>query len=303
MNKFSFRFTPFVDPIGRVSDKPSSQEVGITDNPHLFNGEGLLLLALLGKLEKSDIDFVDQCLSNVEVVPGLFRRHPVDFQNQYQIPFHSVSHDEQNGICFAVAASPEHFRNYAFDMVNYGYEYGWQYCDLYPKYSFFPFFWDSPIKVSKLLWEYIKDFRAHPEDSNSVDLRHPPFIVALTQIRQPRDRAFYKIAAALKPTLFETINLALATIFTSTGDPFKGRGGTKLMAWFRILAIQRLGSTSMLLKLAHKIFNRNLTKKLGNDYPLKLINSYFDRSFDGLRHPMISLVAEYLELQKNKVFL
>ena len=154
--------------------------------------------------------------------------------------------------------------------------------------------------MAKELYAYIKDFRANPQDSNAVDLRHPPYIVALTQIRQPRDRAFYKIAAALKPTLFETIYLAIAIIFSSTGDPSEGRGGTKLMAWFRMLAIERLKSTSMLLKLAHMIFNRNLTKKMGSDYPLKLINSYFDRSFDGIRHPMIALVAEYLELRKKK---
>jgi hypothetical protein len=55
----------------------------------------------------------------------------------------------------------------------------------------------------------------------------------------------------------------------------------------------------MLLKLAHKIFNRNLTKKLGTDYPYKLISMYFDRNDNGLRHPMIMLVKEYLELQKK----
>lgn len=299
MNNFSYTFSPFIDPCGRPSDKPYSQENGITDNGNLFMGEGLLLLSLLGRMQKSDIDFVDQQLLAVEVAPGLFIRHSIEFQKQYNISWHSTSHDEYNGICFMVAASPEFFRINAVDIVEYGTAYDWQYCDLYPRANFFPFFLDSPIKVAKELYAYIKDFRAHPEDSNSVDLRHPKHIVALTQIRQPRDRAFYKIAAALKPTLFETIYLAIAIIFSSTGDPSKGRGGTKLMVWFRMLAIQRLGSTSMLLKLAHIIFNRNLTKKLGSDYPLKLINSYFDRSFDGIRHPMIALVAEYLELRKK----
>jgi hypothetical protein len=300
MNKFSYRFSPFVDPIGRVSDKPFLQEEGITDNPHLFDGEAVLLLALLGRLEKSDIEFVDQTLIDVEVAPGLFRRHSKTFQEKYSIPFHSVSHDEYNGICMMAAASPEFFRTYAHDIVFYGERYNWQYCDLYPNSDFFQYFFDNPIKAIREVKSYLADIKANPQDTNSVDLRHSPNIVALTQIRQPRDAAFYKIAAGMIPSLFQTLNLAFAIVFTSTGDPKEGRGGTKLMAWFRMLAIRRLNGESLLLKLAHKLFERVLTKKLGIDYPYKLISMYFDRDDNGLRHPMIMLVKEYLELQKLK---
>lgn len=299
MNNFSYRFAPFIDPIGRVSDKPYTQEMGVTDNPHLFNGEALLLLSLLGRLEKSDIDFVHQSLLETEVVPGLFSRHPKSFQKEYAIPWHSVSHDEYNGICFMTAASPEFFRNTAIDITLYGKRYNWQYCDLYPNSEFFHYFFDNPITVIKEVRAYLADMKANPQDTNSVDLRHSQNIVALTQIRQPRDVAFYKIAAGLTPSLFQTINLALATIFTSTGDPKEGRGGTKLMAWFRMVAIRRLNGESFLLKIAHKLFEYILTKKLGTDYPYKLISMYFDRNDNGLRHPMIMLVKEYLELQKK----
>lgn len=300
MNKFSQRFYPFLDPIKRPSDKPFSQEDGISDNPLLFSGEGLLLLSLLGRLEKSDIAFCDNALVEVEVTPGLYRRQPAYYQDQYKIPMNAISHDEYNGICFMVAASPEFFRSYALDIVNYGERYSWQYNDIAPRANFFEALKDNPIKTIKELRAYLKDNKENPHDTNSVDLRHPPHIIALGQWRQPRDRAFYKIAAGIEPSLFEIINLALATIFSSLGDPFKSRGGTKLMAWFRMLAVRRLNGEGLLLRVAHAIFERNLTKKLGIDYPYKLISNYFDRDDNGLRHPLIMLVKEYLELQKTK---
>jgi len=299
MNSFSHRFSPFVDPIGRVSDKPFSQEDGITDNPLLFTGEGLLLLSLLGRLEKSDIAFCDNALVEVEVAPGLYRRQPAYYQNQYKIPMNAVSHDEYNGVCFMVAASPEFFRSYALDIVNYGERYGWQFNDIAPRTNFFEALFSSPLKTIKELRAYLKDAKENPHDTNSVDLRHPAHIIALGQWRQLRDRAFYKIAAGIDLSLFDTLYLTIATLLSASGDPFKSRGGTKLMSWFRILAIKRLNGEGLLLKLAHKLFERILTKKLGTDYPHKLILNYFDRNDDGLRHPMIMLVKEYLELQKK----
>ena len=292
----SSKMFPFVDPIGRVSDKPFDQEDGVTDNPLLFTGEVVLLLKLLGELGKPEIAAMDEILMEVEVVPGLFRRQPEKYQLKYNIPRNAVSHDEYNGVCFFVAACPEYFRTYANDIIKYGQYYGWQYNDIAPRANFFQALKDRFFQTLKELKAFTDDVKANPQNTNAVDLRHPQHIIALGQFRQPRDRAFYKIAAALEPTLFEITYLSIATVFSSMGPALEHRGGTKLMAWFRILAIEELKYDNFLLRMAHKLFRRNLTKKLGTEYPTKLILSYFDRlSANKTRHPMIDLVDQYVK--------
>jgi hypothetical protein len=290
---------PFLDPIGRISDKPRSQEYGITDNPLLFTGEAALLLALSKQLTIAEIRKIEMIITQVQIMSGLYRRHPEILQRQYAIPRNAVSHDEYNGICFMVAANPDYLRFYAIGIVEYGERYGWQFNDLSPRENFFEVFKHSPIKTVRQLLAYLKDKAANPQDTNSVDLRHPLHIIALGQWRQPRDRAFYKIAAGRQPTMFEELYLALATVFSSFGDPFKARGGTKLMSWFRMLSIRRLNGESFLLKLAHKIFERNLTKKLGTNYPVTLALAYFDRKETGVSHPLIGMIYDVINLTKK----
>jgi len=287
---------PFLDPIGRVSDKPKDQEYGITDNPLLFTGEAALLLALSNQIGKNEVGRLDEILTECEIYPGLYRRQPAYYQDQYKIPMNAVSHDEYNGVCFMVAACPEFFRSYALDIVNYGEKFDWQFNDIAPYGSFFPQLFDAPFQTIKELRLYLKDKKENPQDTNSVDLRHPPYIISLGQWRQPRDRAFYKIAAGLEPSMFEVINLAAATVFSSLGDPFKSRGGTKLMSWFRMLAIERLDYESRLLKLAHKVFRLNLKKALGEEYPTRLALNYFDRlSANETRHPLIDMIDKHVK--------
>lgn len=285
--------SPFLDPIDRVSDKPRSQEDGITDNPLLFSGEAALLFKVLGLYHRPEYLKLKYTLDQVQVVPGLFRRQPESLQNRYNIPRNAVSHDEYNGICFMVASCPDYLRKYAVDIVEYGQKYGWQYNDIAPNWDFFEFLLNDPIKAIKSLLAYIKDKKQNPQDTNSVDLRHPGYVIALGQWRQPRDRAFYKITAAQNPTLFEIFNLAVATVFSSLGDVLKSRGGTKLMSWFRILAIKTLNKKSLLLDLSFKFFDWNMTRKLGTNYPTILATNYFDRKDEGLSHPLIELIDRY----------
>jgi len=63
-------FAPFIDPIDRVSDKPSHQEKGITDNGLLFTGEAALLLAELSELTYPQKEFMSSMLTQCRLVPG-----------------------------------------------------------------------------------------------------------------------------------------------------------------------------------------------------------------------------------------
>ena len=125
-------FAPFLDPIGRPSDKPYHQEDGITDNPLLFTGEAALLLNNQNKLGYKELMTILRVVKESTVEPGLYRRQPEYYQKQYSIPWNSVSHDEYNGICFMVAAHPDSLRFIACDIVSYGERNEWQYNDLNP---------------------------------------------------------------------------------------------------------------------------------------------------------------------------
>jgi len=286
-------FYPFLDPIGRVSEKPGYPNHGITDNPHLFTGEAVLLLSLLGKFDKSDMFEIRQNLLWTQAYPGLYRRHPFTFQNQYKIPYHLSSHDEYNGICFLSCAIPE-FQSYAREIVNYGKKCNSQYNDLKPGANFLVPLLHSPLKTLKSLYQYYKDHKANPHNTNAVDQRHALDIVAVSTWRQPRDICFYKIAAQLKPSLFESFYLGLAIIFTSYSKlTHQNRGGTLLLAWFRMIAIKKSKNEPLMVKFAHWYFNRRLTSKFGSSYAHIISIAYFNNvGKKGELHPIRNLIKE-----------
>ena len=297
-------FAPFIDPIDRVSDKPSHQEKGITDNGLLFTGEAALLLAELSELTYPQKEFMSSMLTQCRVVPGLYRRHPPVYQERFDIPWHGISHDEQNGITMMVAAAPEligHLNN----MIQYGKENGWQYNDLNPGSNFFKALLKSPISTIIKLKAYLKDYKDNPQDTASVDFRHDGDITAISSLRQPRDVAFYKIVANQKATLFSVLWLAIAMILCTRSTITDGsRGGTMLMAWFRNIALKRTGLKGYkgyILKLAISIFNSKLAKKYGQRYPEVLAIAYFDRLGKYKeRHPMIFYIKKYLDIGSKK---
>lgn len=291
----------FVDRIGRASDKPFSQEDGLSDNPLLISGELLFLKNILGTITEQDKLFAKQILEWSQVEPGLFRRHPEFFQKEHNIPYHNTSHDEQLGICLIDytlnnGRKITEYGTYCQDMVHYGHKYNWMFYDLVPKSDFYKYYYSDPVKATKELYAYYKDWKNSPNDTNSVDFRHNPNISALSGIRQPRDRALYKMCAGQNPGFIGAAWLSLAIIISSTGKLDDGsRGGTMLLAWFRMQLMNMLEKQNWLVNLAHKYFNYKLTKRFGEGYPTLIADKYFDRvGPNGERHPIISLIWSYL---------
>jgi hypothetical protein len=293
------KFEPFIDPIGRVSDKARNDEQGITDNPLLFTGEAALLLAKTGQLTITSMLFLEKMLTDCTVVDGLFRRHPESMQKQYAIPRNKISHDEYNGIMFMAAAIPA-MKRHAEAVVAYGQKYCWQFNDIHPRANFFKSFINSPIDTFLKLQAYLKDIKNNPQDTNSVDLRHDGSVVSLSSLRQPRDIAFYKLVAGYSPSLFNVLWLCTSIVLTSYKTIEEGsRGGTILMAWFRNVALNSLklkGFKGFLIRQSIKFFDSKLTKKYSAKYPAIIARLYWDRvGTSHERHPMIYLIQKYLD--------
>lgn len=290
---------PFVDELGRPSDKPRDFEHGITDNPLLFLGELLLLKQSLGELTFEGLCYVEQILVDCRVQKGLYSRHPKSFFEKYPFTVNKMSHDENNGIAF-IALSIPMLRYHLLEMIDYLKEHGNQYYDLEPNSNFFNALKRNPLDTLKKLKLYLDDLKANPNNTNAVDLNHDGDIVAISAYRQPRDIAFYKIAAGQKASLLSILWLSIAIMLSTRSSLEDGsRGGKMLLAWFRNLALRKCkidGLKYLPIRLAIKFFNWRLTSKYGEEFPVVLIGRYFDlRAENGSRHPMIYLVKKYVD--------
>lgn len=286
---------PFVDPAGKISDKPNDQELGITDNGLLFTGELMFLLKKLGKYGISEDSLALCTLFSSRIMPGLYTRHPIEFLNKYGVAHNTISHDEYLGVLL-LAFALDRPQQEAREIVEYGKKFNWQYTDLYPEADFFRALKRNPIETIKKFIAYKKDYKANPNDTNSVDLRHDSDITALTFIRQPRDRALYKLIAGESPSILESLWLSFAHVYTTRRDLEDGsRGGTMLLAWFRMeLLKSACKKLPLVLRLSHWAFGKLLSRRYGKNYAKVIANRYFDRvGSQGERHPIISLIGEY----------
>jgi len=295
----SFRMHPFVDELGRISDKPYDQEYGITDNPWLFLGEWALLSSALNESRFDQVMHIHELLKECNQVRGLYSRHPKQFIKKYPFTINKMSHDEQNGLAFIAVA----FGAFSIELKNmndYMKDHNNQYYDLVPYSDFFKALKRNFKGTIKGLKEYLKDLKDNPDNTNAVDLNHDGDIVAISAYRQPRDVAFYRIAAGQKASLLGILWLSVAILLsTRTSVDDGSRGGKMLMAWFRNIALKKCkieGLRYITLRLAIKFFNWRLIKKYGKDYPVFIMDKYFDRkATNGQRHPMIALLKKYVD--------
>lgn len=290
---------PFVDELGRPSDKPNTLEQGITDNPLLFLGELLLLKHGLGEITFEGICYVEQMLVDCQVQKGLYSRHPKSFFEKYPFTVNKMSHDENNGIAF-IALSIPMLRYHLLEMNEYLKNHDNQYYDLEPDSNFFKAFRKDPLGSLKKLKAYLDDLKANPDNTNAVDLNHDGDIVAISAYRQPRDIAFYNIAAGQKASLLGILWLSIAIVLSTRSSLEDGsRGGKMLMAYFRNIALRKCkisGARYLPIRLAMKFFNWRLKSKYGEEFPVVLIDRYFDLvAENGARHPMIYLVKKYVD--------
>lgn len=287
----------FYDPIQRISDKPFDQEEGISDNCLLFTGEFTFLAKELGQYGTQEEILASTTLSLAKVIPGIYTRHPNSLREKYSIPWNTCSHDEYLGVLLLAYVLGKHEQE-AKEIVEYGKAHNWQYTDLYPGADFFKALARSPIETIKKYRAYKADYKANPQDTNSVDLRHDGDITALTFIRQPRDRALYKLIAGESPSLLEILWLSFAHVYTTRRDLEDGsRGGTMLLAWFRMHLLEKAcKKLPLVLRLSHRMFDKLLSKRYGKGYSQVIANRYFDRvGSNGERHPIIEMIGKYNE--------
>lgn len=285
--------TSFVDPAGRISEKPKSYANGITDNPLLFTGEYLFLKKKLGQLDNQDRDMVSRILTECEVAPGLYRRHPPEYQLEYGIPYNQVSHDEYVGIMLLC-----HVNNLKYvmsEVCEYGEKNYWQFNCAAPYSNFWDLFKSRPTYAIKEFYIYKKQYNANPDDTNSVDANYPvQEVVSLNFQRQPRDIAFYELMANGKTSYFNLMNLCAATLLSTRRSLEDGkRGGTILLAMFRIELLNDSIKMPLLLRKTHDLFKRILVKKYGKNYASHIAKRYFDlKDNDGKLNPIIYLLEQ-----------
>lgn len=267
------KYAPYVDFLGNISDN-----IYITGNPHLFNGEVVLLEKLAGKetdLSVHAIDYAKRC----RVYPGLYSRYP----NSKQTGSHdNISHDEYNGLMFLSLVNPQ----IAEDIADYGSQYGWQYIEK-PKSNYFRTLWRSPIKTIKKTRAFFEDIEANPQNDSAVDWRHDPNIAAIRYWRQPRDVCFYKLMADRSTWMFERLYLAAATINSSFSGFAYAKGGTMVMAWCRWQCLKLAGKDTGIVALGNWLFDLNMKRKYGKNYVRLVFKTYFPED-----HPTNKLLAQ-----------
>lgn len=269
----------YLDEYGRVKTSlgigQNSLEMRYENNNMLlFSGEALILLKKNNLLDYKSISTILAGIFKCEheVFQGLYSRHPMPYRISPHLDI--ISHDEYNGVMYAVAACPQ-FTVAADDILDYEKKYG-SFCDLYPGISFSSAFKKKPLTTIKNVIKLIKMLK------NKEDYR---FKVGeaeiLTYKRQPRDRAFYKIISEkYKPSLFEIIFMCMSTLSTLKKPVDHVRGSGRLMAIYRMWSIEEKGLTNKLhcaiINLTNKLFRKGLKKQYGENYIEALHTMYFN---------------------------
>jgi hypothetical protein len=232
----------YTDEYGRFELYPRAKsKVGkySSENPKTFQGYMDIVLDHAEELTDSRVQTTVDAILMTQVEPGLFGR---------QVPGknfgNTVSHDEYNGICYTASVVPELRDTVCNEIVEYGMENGWLYNDEIPNLT---------------PWQAIKqkEFKQ------------------LAFIRQPRDRAFYKIMSTkYNPNLLEVLWLFVSTLVTVHRPAFHKDCGTKLIMFFRMLAIERV-TDKWYYKLMNEYVRKQLEKTYGKEYLPKMLRAYF----------------------------
>lgn len=280
----------YLDEYGRVCLSPAknfNSKEGRWENNNmlLYTGQAALLLKKNHLLENGDFPkFLDGFMS-CQPEPGLFTRHPDPYRHQ---PEHHdiVSHDEYNGVMYLAAAFPEVRSSLCVDVCNYGDRTGFEYNDT-PGFEFKSYFGElakSPIKTIKDTIKMINLIRKKQEYRGEVGIAEN-----LTQKRQLRDICFYRIMSDNDgPGLFEIIYMAIATILTLKKPLYHKKCSGRLLALYRMWAIEEIGFKSKILAFAFKRFRKGLEEQYGPDYVLKMHERHHTQHGD-MEHPMLEL--------------
>ncbi len=230
----------FRDAFGRVTLYPDSRSNALighfdSENLNLWTGEASVLLKLNGLVIPEHKELADTGFAMDTVEPGLISRQP--FPYWLDNNHHIVSWDEFNGLMYHAIVYGD--QDTPREVIDYGRRHFYSYVDGFE---------GVPLKKRVALF--------------------------LSGLRQPRDFFFYKIAAGIKPNLFEALWAATSHILSSR-KPADITSG-KMMGWFKMKALDIAGYEGKIWGFAKKRFDKNLKKMYnGDDYIEKMARIYF----------------------------
>lgn len=273
---------------GRVNldgpDGSSNQKLVDNENGNLFTGEACIITKYNNVQTKEMIDDYTKAFMSTRVSPGLYSRSaggPSDDN------YHIVSHDEYNGLMFMWTMIPE-YRYLANEVIDYGKKHHWQFIDGEPGADGIRFLKAHPIESLKIIFKLVKlwvqkripEFKDYRKESRPLSY--------IMKIMRPRDRAFFKLVSTeYSPNLIDVLDLSLSIVFASKTP--KGDTSGKLIAWYRMICIDRLDYKlgfikKLSLKIAHRFFVKGLKKQYGS-FPLnEMMKIYYPSN-----HPLIEL--------------
>lgn len=270
------KFTNHIDVLGRVTLYPKQhsnpiKKIWDSENQLLWTGEAIALLYLTG----NSSNFIQYGkvldLHSHPDHPGLYSRQPGSYLSN-----NTISKDEYLGILLMClynndVSTPRIILKAAHDR-------NWCLLDTKPTLNPLKSFLKRPIYyIGKLL----------RKESDDV-------IYGLTQLRQPSDRLFYKIAARETPSLLDYLWFFIAAIIGSYKP--KSDTSSKIMTFFKFQILRKFSSKYKLLeKLTHSFFTRQLKRQYGNLYLVELFKIYYlDDS-----HPFHELARMFHEISKR----
>lgn len=264
----------YTDEYGRTTLNKAYLSKGGYDNenPNLFTGEGALLLRISKLLGNDELNYrvscnIENAIRSVQRMKGLHGRHP-RVSNQPYV-HRGVSWDEHNGIMFMVAVN-QRLRYVANEIIEYGEKYNWAFIDEAPGTNPYKEVWANKLQFLKSVLSLVQ----------GGNINDHPLVRNFSRIRQPRDRGFYKIMSTkYTPSIIEVLSLAVASVLTSR-TPYNITSGA-IQAYFRFLAIEstefykRHKFKGALLKLAKRLYMRNITRTYGKTPLNAMISIYF----------------------------
>lgn len=241
----------WLDPWGRMCLKPAKESLHTpgawdSENQLLWTGELALLIDKHGPTDTSIMGMLGAGINSCQIMKGLYSRHP--WKPGEERTFRDVSHDEYKGLIYYSAATGN--KRIAEQICDYGRSCDWAFIDRDPGAS---------------AYKDIKEYAS--------------------RIRQPKDRALYKLAAGRTVKWYEVIDLTMSHVLTATRDKSETSG--KVMAFFNNMAIQKLNYGHMtslqkkFYKLGHKFYEYRMKKQYGA-YPIARITEiYFNVNATG----------------------
>lgn len=247
----------WIDFRGQIKMRKSASTASDQDNAHLYSMYGIMLMNETQIYDdlyiKTYKDFVPKCL----VSPGIYNRSIMD---QGDVPSDVVSHDEYNGLA---AFSVYYNVQIAKDIVDYGKKYGWCYNNVFPN------------KKANAITAFFKD----GEDR-----------AILTYKRQPRDIFIYKVAAGLKPSVFELLYFCLSILTKALKDPLDyAKGSSQCIGLLQLAICARAGYKSRILALTFKFFCNKMMDRFGD----KFAHELFAMHFYSKEHPWAQLALNF----------